>query len=104
MIRVRVGVGVRVRVNALALDHVEHHRGLEELLALVLDDQLLDRGRLAVLVVHGDGPLGERPARLLLLLPQWQDDPLEGEPEEVVAPPAVFVAALRLEKLQRELG
>jgi len=68
-VRARVGVRARVRVNALALDDVEHHRGLEELLALVFDDQLLDRGRLAVLVVHGDGPLGKRPARLLLLLP-----------------------------------
>ena len=67
--RVRVRARARVRVNALALDHVEHHRRLEELLALVLDYQLLDRGRLAVLVVHGDGPLGKRPARLFLLLP-----------------------------------
>ena len=78
----------------LALDDVEHQRRLEQLLALVSDDELLDRGRLAVLV----GDL----ERLLVL--QRQDDPVEGEPEEVVAPPAVLEAALLLEQVQRELG
>mmetsp|Transcript_43579 Transcript_43579/g.141401 ORF Transcript_43579/g.141401 Transcript_43579/m.141401 type:complete len:617 (+) Transcript_43579:398-2248(+) len=86
----------RAKVAPLPSDErAEEGRG-EELLALVLDDELVDgEGRPAVERRESEGRRGPV---------ERQDDAVERVPEEVVSPPAVLEARLCVEEPRRQRG